>query len=242
MFNDYPFPPELEVNNLEDILAVYEKLSKQYGFKVDVPAQVLTIQSDNLMEKRKIVEAKSVLSYILEKYPYSADAYWRLGNLSLRTGHLEEVRDYLRKSLEILTDDVGMIKSRLEMVEKRIAGSAAYAIEKVMRNSGFAASIKKFYELKTDGVNKLYFDESEFNELGYRLLSCGKVEEAIEIFKLNVEMYSESANVYDSLAEAYMRHGDKDLAIENYERSLELNPENKNAYEMLQRLKNKEKN
>jgi len=41
-----------------------------------------------------------------------------------------------------------------------------------------------------------------------------KVKEAIEVFKLNVEAYPESFNVYDSLGEAYMVNGDKDLAIQ----------------------------
>ena len=69
----------------------------------------------------------------------------------------------------------------------------------------------------------------ELNRLGYRLLSTRKVAEAIEIFKLNVEIFPQASNVYDSLGEAYMLHGDKELAIANYKRSLELDPQNKNA-------------
>jgi cytochrome c-type biogenesis protein CcmH/NrfG len=43
--------------------------------------------------------------------------------------------------------------------------------------------------------------------------------------------------VYDSLGEAYMKNGDKELAIENYEKSLKLDPGNANAVEMLKRLR-----
>jgi len=64
-----------------------------------------------------------------------------------------------------------------------------------------------------------------------------KVREAIEIFKLNVEAYQQSANVYDSLGEAYMINGDKELAIRNYQRAVELNPQNTNAIEMLKKLR-----
>jgi cytochrome c-type biogenesis protein CcmH/NrfG len=39
-----------------------------------------------------------------------------------------------------------------------------------------------------------------------------------------------------AMGEAYMKHGDKGLAIQNYEKSLELNPENSNAASMLKRL------
>jgi predicted Zn-dependent protease len=37
-------------------------------------------------------------------------------------------------------------------------------------------------------------------------VGAGKTNEAIAIFKLNVELYPKSANVYDSLAKAYMNH------------------------------------
>jgi len=67
-------------------------------------------------------------------------------------------------------------------------------------------------------------------------MGSDRLAEAIEVFKMNVEMYPESANAYDSLGEAYMNAGQNELAIENYRRSLELNPENENAARMLQRL------
>jgi cytochrome c-type biogenesis protein CcmH/NrfG len=56
------------------------------------------------------------------------------------------------------------------------------------------------------------------------------------VLRLNVEAFPNSANAYDSLGEAYMVKGDKELAIRNYQRSLELNPQNKNAIEMLKKL------
>jgi CubicO group peptidase (beta-lactamase class C family) len=79
--------------------------------------------------------------------------------------------------------------------------------------------------------------ESRLNVLGYTLLRVEKVDEAVAIFKLNVEFYPEAANTYDSLGEAYMTRGDTDLAIANYEKSLALNPRNDNAAEMLKRLR-----
>jgi Tfp pilus assembly protein PilF len=52
-----------------------------------------------------------------------------------------------------------------------------------------------------------------------------------------VGVYPNSYNTYDSLAEAYMDNGDKDLAISNYQKkSLELNPNNMNAVEKLKKL------
>lgn len=84
-----------------------------------------------------------------------------------------------------------------------------------------------------------YSLEADVNVVGYRLLGMNKVTEAIEVLKLNVNLFPESSNVYDSLGEAYMTHGDTELAIENYEKSLKLNPENSGAVEMLKKLKMK---
>jgi cytochrome c-type biogenesis protein CcmH/NrfG len=54
---------------------------------------------------------------------------------------------------------------------------------------------------------------------------------------LNVEEYPKSSNVYDSLGEAYMAAGQKDLAIQNYEKSIELDPKNQNGIDMLKKLR-----
>jgi len=80
--------------------------------------------------------------------------------------------------------------------------------------------------------------EGQLNSLGYRLLGNNKLKEAIEIFKFVVLEYPESANAYDSLGEAFMKAGEKELAIRNYEKSLELNPKNENAKKKLAELKN----
>ena len=52
-------------------------------------------------------------------------------------------------------------------------------------------------------------------------------------------MFPQSSNVYDSLGEAYMLNGGKELAIKNYEKSLELDPKNTNAVDMLKKLRGK---
>ena len=61
------------------------------------------------------------------------------------------------------------------------------------------------------------------------MLNQNRTDEAIEIFKLNIEAYPKSANTYDSMGEAYMKKGDNVSAIRFYKTSLELNPGNSNA-------------
>ena len=62
------------------------------------------------------------------------------------------------------------------------------------------------------------------------------MQEAIALFKLNVETYPDAFNTYDSLGEAHIVQGDRETAIMNYRKSLVLNPNNTNAVSMLKKL------
>jgi len=108
---------------------------------------------------------------------------------------------------------------------------------KTIAEKDVESAIKQYRELKKKHPEDYDFRPRELNTLGNQLLrGMKKVKEAIEIFKLNVEVHPKYANGYDSLAEAYMINGDKELAIKNYAKSLELNPKNTNAVEMLNKI------
>ena len=62
------------------------------------------------------------------------------------------------------------------------------------------------------------------------------LQEAIGVFNLNVSLHPDSGNVYDSLAEAYMKGGDKAHSVECYKKALEKDPSNENAKEKLKEL------
>jgi len=79
--------------------------------------------------------------------------------------------------------------------------------------------------------------EAALNTTGYNLLSAKKINDAIDVFLLNVKLFPNSWNTYDSLGEAYAAAGDKDLAIKNYEISIKINPQNDNGKKMLEKLK-----
>ncbi|MCJ7772621.1 MAG: serine hydrolase [Desulfobacterales bacterium] len=110
-------------------------------------------------------------------------------------------------------------------------------IGKEIVGNGFNAAVEKYEDLKRNDFQLFDFRENQLNSLGYSLINKGMIDEAIAMLKRNVEAYPESANVYDSLAEAFMLSGRNDLAIKNYEKSLRLNPENANARLMLEKLK-----
>lgn len=97
-------------------------------------------------------------------------------------------------------------------------------------------AIEGYRKIFKDTPRNVSVSENRLNNLGYGLLQQKKLPEAIALLKLNVEFYPNAWNVYDSLGEAYMTNGEKDLAIANYKKSLELNPQNSNGREMLKKL------
>jgi len=85
-------------------------------------------------------------------------------------------------------------------------------------------------------VSEYSLSEEELNSLGYDLLSDNKIPLAVEVFKVNMELFPESWNVYDSYGESLLKVGKKEQAIEMYKRSIEINPQNENGKKVLKEL------
>jgi CubicO group peptidase (beta-lactamase class C family) len=116
--------------------------------------------------------------------------------------------------------------------------SIAKVIYKVIQEEGAKSAVAQYHELRKDHRDDFVFTTGELNNLGYFLMEDKqRIEDAIEIFKLNVSVHPKYANGYDSLAEAYMTAGKIEQAIEYYEKALELDPNNSNAVEKLKELK-----
>ncbi len=105
---------------------------------------------------------------------------------------------------------------------------------KILTESGPAGLKKNLKQILEN--NDREYNDMHLNFFGYQLMQSGKLEKAIEVFRLNTELFPEVINVWDSLAEAYMNKGNSQLAIENYKKVLEMDPGNKNAAKMLEKL------
>jgi len=86
------------------------------------------------------------------------------------------------------------------------------------------------------GTGGARFGPADLNTLGYRLLQGRKVADAVKVFEVNVQLYPDDANAYDSLGEGQMLAGNTKAAIENYRKSLQMDPKNENAKKMLEKL------
>lgn len=83
------------------------------------------------------------------------------------------------------------------------------------------------------------------NTLGYLLLGEDRVDDAVAVFRLNVELHPGYANGWDSLGEGLATSGAIDEAVAAYERALALDPDGSvgaNARQQLERLRTEDAN
>ena len=139
-------------------------------------------------------------------------------------------------------DDLKAIPNLLKQRFAEFEGkeSAALFLEKMMEKLGLQLASQKYNELESKQNGTHYFLEEEFSILGHRLLGRGQVEEAVEVFKITVKQFPNSALAYDYLGQAYLKKGEIELAIINYEKSLQIFPNNRNAREILKMLRDED--
>lgn len=93
-------------------------------------------------------------------------------------------------------------------------------------DSSLAYVEKHYSKLSRRYGYEIQIPERTINIMGYRALGNDDFDLAVSLFKLNVEKYPRSANVYDSLGECYEAMGKPKLALQNYRRAVELGAEN----------------
>jgi tetratricopeptide (TPR) repeat protein len=152
------------------------------------------------------------------------NAWESLGDAHLGKGDTESAIQSYASSLSLNPDNISL--------ERRLQG---LRFLRALDHGGTDAAVRLYREARDEDPRA--YNENAMNQMGYSLLSEGRIPEAIEIFTLNTKAYLDSWNVWDSLAEAYMRNGNTEQAIRYYEMSLELNPPNDNGREILKRLR-----
>ncbi len=95
-------------------------------------------------------------------------------------------------------------------------------LETIDQPGGAARAAEALAEARKRDLNAKLFSEAIVNLLGYEHLQAGDNKGAIEIFKLNTTAFPNSPNTYDSLGDAYLADGQRELAIENSEKALRL--------------------
>jgi len=115
-------------------------------------------------------------------------------------------------------------------------------LEEQYRRKGVETSLDYYADLKQKyyGRGPYDFGENSLNNFGYEVLKKD-ASGAIEVFRLNAVEFPQSGNVWDSLAEAYMKSGDLKKAEEYYQKALTQDATDQNAKDMLKKLQESRK-
>jgi glyoxylase-like metal-dependent hydrolase (beta-lactamase superfamily II) len=111
------------------------------------------------------------------------------------------------------------------------------AIQRLLQGDRFAAEFDRLKQDVLKSRDRYFFNEAEINNVAYFIMQqLKKPDEAMKLFELNVELFPDSWNTYDSLGEACHSKGDKQKALKLYRKSVELNPANENGKKIIGQL------
>ncbi|KAB1154215.1 beta-lactamase family protein [Tenacibaculum aiptasiae] len=201
----------------------------------------------------KISSKKKMLApFIYKKGKGFTEGGWDLQSLNgfstygFNGGGLVNYRRIPSKNLSIIWLTNGYsIPYPIERVTNAIAGLIDENLKDV--TPLVFKSLKKSFLLKKEQLALSDFSkvkkqypfinyESVLNSLGYQFMKEKKINKAIYVFKLNTKEYSNSANTFDSLAEAYFINKENNKAKKNYEKAIALGGTRGNAKKMLQKI------
>lgn len=95
-------------------------------------------------------------------------------------------------------------------------------IGKTVLNEGIDAAVQTYKKIKSSNYKEYNFEENQLNSLGYQLLQMNRLNEALEIFRLNKNEFPQSGNVYDSFGDALIYNGDTANALLNFKEAYEM--------------------
>ncbi len=126
--------------------------------------------------------------------------------------------------VEMWTEISGQLPGAMKLYELVDAGASEEAIAEVLAEKDAAKP-------------KYFFLEDQINACGYRFVQYDKLDKAIAVFRINIKLFPEGWNTYDSLAETLLKTGDVKTAKELYEKSLQLNPQSRSGKEALEKIR-----
>lgn len=109
----------------------------------------------------------------------------------------------------------------LEAVRRVVYPPIPRVLLQAIDRRGIGAAVERYHELKA-WYPPSRFNEDLLNRFGYRLLRSDRYDEAIAVFRLNIEEYPDALNPWDSLADAYRQARQLELAEATWERAIEM--------------------
>jgi len=164
-----------------------------------------------------------VESAVSERTEFNKYLFITLGNEPAYTASLDRIEKLLSNKTERLSWEISIresedhgtvpLKSLYDGLEFIYSG---WLLTDEIAMSGVHAIIDHYSSLSSKFGYPVQISEITANMIGYRLMQNDELEKAIDVFKYNVKLYPNSANVYDSLGDATEKSGDTKAAADYY--------------------------
>ena len=183
---------------------------------------------------------------VLEIYFENAEmhAKWR-GNDDIELLKINDSAFYMKELNEKMLF-VSKPKMHIELAEKTEHKGIKYNFKKMEFDEKIASEyfIDKEFDKALVAFKKIQQEDSldpairerSINRLGYDFIRKDDFNSAIEIFKINAELYPRSSSVFNSLGEAYYLKKDTINALLNFKKSLAINPENRSSKQFMKKV------
>ncbi len=207
------------------------------------------LHSDNVFDKHETLEKMITPQFENSRYGYGQlTDKLAIGNQSvLKIGHGGDLPGIAAQNWFLPEDKVSVVvlantngnlsrERALEIVHILYGEDPSepqidpyWEIPFTIRREGVEAAIERFKTGHALLDGKDIWTEGVLNASGYDFMGTDMHSDAIRLFEFTVEQYPESANAWDSLAEAYLIDGQNFLALQNYRKALEIDPSLKSA-------------
>ena len=125
------------------------------------------------------------------------------------------------------------ISDTLSTIKKQLATE----LWKKIDNEGVKSAEKFFSDSVVNNLHEFDYDEGRINLLGYNYLD-ENVDASLTVFEINIRLFPDVSNPYDSYGEALRKKGQLEESLKNYRKSVELDPENQHGLNMIGELEN----
>jgi CubicO group peptidase (beta-lactamase class C family) len=205
---------------------IVRAIAREYGWEgyVPEPAKPVALSPDQLraLEGRYLVEedAVAIIRLAGDRLEYTREGQtWRLYPTSATTFFRREAPTRYEFGSVEGVPTLTIRPGEQVFVAKRIAADVVVPAE-LLWSGRHSEAVERYRAIWRERPESPVVAQDRLNQTGYTLLGDGHVEAAIAIFTLNTELRPNSANAYDSLADARLAAGDRKGAAEAYRKVL----------------------
>ncbi|MDX1481009.1 MAG: hypothetical protein R3315_04990 [Woeseiaceae bacterium] len=182
---------------------------------------------------RRYIDPSMRTGQILEGY--AADL------VLLAANPLEDVRNARRIDAVIVagrvSDRAALDRTRSALRDRyAMLGSLQSDVEEAIRSERLAEALRALIASHESDEEALGVIENRLNSAGYAAAFADDLDEAERLLTANTELFPDSANAWDSLAEVVLYRGDRERALALYRRALSVDPGFVNAADKIREI------